>query len=677
MRRIITISVCMLCLLCLLAGCQQFSELELPEIDLSELALPEIDLSGFTNPLGALVGYLNSTGIAEETLPEEAEEEYYDYEPYFGEVLYPELPQRIEMMEEESQVRLPTVYPLNIVGNMTLDSNYSVSLLIENIYKRFVKEGYQDSIQVNKIGMAKAVQLYCENDAVDITQTDRPMTRQEMALCVANGRLPSAFPIVTDAIAVVVHPDNDWVDDVSSEELAQLFRAERWSDVNEEWPDDRIIRFIPELESGITSMFARTVLEQDVSVLASLSNTTLHEDVLKIDMDMSRNSNSIGFLSYAYYLDNRDYLKLLSIDGGLPLYLPVEEYEPAEINEDYPLRFTQRLYADMNLLQVQDNVQAFINFAISHAQAEGLSAGYFPLGADLWDASKAKFLQGTIQNNLVAAGSAAVAPWVEMGYQQFKAKGYTTNLVVQREGSAAGITSFCEEDSKVDIAMASRIIRSEEAEICEDNGRQPFGIRIGSDMVAVAINRSNTFVKDVSLNQLGELFTAERWSDVDPDWPDEPIQRFIPGASSGAISLFSTRVLKGDTEALETASNTTLDDDEDILIDGIMSNVYSLGFMTYADYAKRSNDLSLMAINSVRPDAAIEEDKPYLLESPLNLYIDPISLQQNPQLTAFIAFQLENSDEYLAELGYVALNSRVKEEILRDFLRAFQQNDFP
>jgi len=685
MRRIIIVSVCALWLL---AGCQQLSQIEWPEIEWPEIAWPEIawpeslpdppeiDIAGF-NPIDSLVEYLNSTGIAEEVLPEEEEEFYEDYEFYYGEILYPDLPQNLKALEEASTVRLPQFYPLDIEGDMIVDSNYSTSSLIKRVYRRFTVEGYEDTVQVNEIGMEKAIRFYCRDHTIDITQIDRPMTSQELASCVTNGRLPAAFPIISDPIAVVVNANNDFLEDVSMEELAQIFRAERWSDVNEEWPDELIIRLLPELNSGITRRFAQVVLEQDASAIADLRNTTLYEDPLIIDQNIERNLYSIGFMSYAYYNNSPDFMNVLTIDGEPPLYLPLDEYESAEVNENYPLQVTQRLYADMNQLPVKENVQAFVNFAIAQTQAEGMQWGYNPLPTELWDQSKRRFVQATTQNNIVVAGSVAVAPWVDMGYQQFREEGYTTNLVLRRESSAAGISSFCEEDSNVDIAMTNRLIQADEADLCAENGREPFGIRIGSDMVAVVINRSNTFVKNVTLNQLGEIFTAERWSDVDEEWPDEPIQRFVPGTDSGTFSLFAGRVLRGDSEALEGAPNTTFDNDEDVLIDGIVGDVFSLGFMAYDDYAKRSNDLSLMAINSVRPDAAIEENKPYLLESPLNLYIDPADLQKNLQLTAFIAFQLRNSDTYLAELGYVSLNSRVQEDILSDFLGVYQANDIP
>lgn len=153
------------------------------------------------------------------------------------------------------------------------------------------------------------------------------------------------------------------------------------------------------------------------------------------------------------------------------------------------------------------------------------------------------------------------------------------------------------------------------------------------------------------------------------------LKRFMPSPASGEFGFFSERVLNGESELLESASNTTLDDDETKLISGVQNNDYAIGFMGYTHYAERTSDLSLLAINNIRPDLAIENGEPYLLARPLNLYTDVALLQQKPQLAAFIAFQLKHGDEYLAELNYVALNSLAKEHISRDLLRALHESD--
>ncbi len=68
--------------------------------------------------------------------------------------------------------------------------------------------------------------------------------------------------------------------------------------------------------------------------------------------------------------------------------------------------------------------------------------------------------------------------------------------------------------------------------------------RVGNDALAVVVGQDNTFLQDATEEQLAQIFvTAERWSDIDAAWPDEPIVRYVPGASSGTLDYFLEAVL--------------------------------------------------------------------------------------------------------------------------------------
>src|SRR3712207_7950693 len=69
------------------------------------------------------------------------------------------------------------------------------------------------------------------------------------------------FPYTTlfrsyDGISVVVNSQNDWVSDVTSEELKTMWEPQaegqvtNWSQVNPEWPDRELSLYGPGTESG-------------------------------------------------------------------------------------------------------------------------------------------------------------------------------------------------------------------------------------------------------------------------------------------------------------------------------------------------------------------------------------------------------------------------------------------
>jgi ABC-type phosphate transport system substrate-binding protein len=66
---------------------------------------------------------------------------------------------------------------------------------------------------------------------------------------------------------------------------------------------------------------------------------------------------------------------------------------------------------------------------------------------------------------------------------------------------------------------------------------------VGTDALAVVVSQENDFLHEVTTEQLRQIFTtAQTWSDVDPGWPDEPIERFIPGIDSGTLDFFVEEV---------------------------------------------------------------------------------------------------------------------------------------
>ena len=73
--------------------------------------------------------------------------------------------------------------------------------------------------------------------------------------------------------------------------------------------------------------------------------------------------------------------------------------------------------------------------------------------------------------------------------------------------------------------------------------RPPSEDLLGTDAVAVVVSEQNRFLTGVTTEQLREIFiTAETWADVDPAWPREVIERFIPAVDSATLVLFVEKV---------------------------------------------------------------------------------------------------------------------------------------
>ncbi|MCB0196998.1 MAG: phosphate ABC transporter permease PstA [Anaerolineae bacterium] len=70
----------------------------------------------------------------------------------------------------------------------------------------------------------------------------------------------------------------------------------------------------------------------------------------------------------------------------------------------------------------------------------------------------------------------------------------------------------------------------------------------------MVVSSENTFLDNVTQDELLQIFTdAETWSEVNADWPNEPIERFIPGADSGTLDFFAETVFARELEELTEA----------------------------------------------------------------------------------------------------------------------------
>ena len=261
-----------------------------------------------------------------------------------------------------------------------------------------------------------------------------------------------------------------------------------------------------------------------------------------------------------------------------------------------------------------------------------------------------------VQGNIVSAGSSTVFPLSERLVERFKDEGYAGNISVDSIGSGAGFERFCS-SGETDVSNASRPIEDKEVANCLAIGREPIEIRVGTDALAVVVSKANTFADNVSMEQLDALFsTAANWSDVNPDWPNEPIQRFIPGTDSGTFDYFVEEVFDKDQVPILSAANLQMSEDDNILVQGVLGSPYSVGFFGYAYYSENADKLNVLNIDGVEASGESVDDASYPLARPLFIYTTADLMTEKPQVAAFVAFYLTYVNEEAVDVGYFPAN---------------------
>lgn len=258
----------------------------------------------------------------------------------------------------------------------------------------------------------------------------------------------------------------------------------------------------------------------------------------------------------------------------------------------------------------------------------------------------------TVTGDIIAAGSSTVFPLAEKMAELFKDDGYTGQITVDSVGTGAGFERFCK-NAETDISNASRAIKDDEKAACEANGRTPIEFRVGTDALAIVVSSENTFLKDVTTEQLAAIFSGEAktWADVDPTYPAEPIQLFSPGTDSGTFDYFVEAIFAKDKAKLLEA-NPQLSEDDNVLVQGVEGSPYAIGYFGFAYYQENKGRLNVLSVEGVTPDEATAESGEYPLARPLFIYSDAKIMKDKPQVAAFINYFLSYVDEEIGDVGY-------------------------
>lgn len=152
-----------------------------------------------------------------------------------------------------------------------------------------------------------------------------------------------------DGIAVVVHPSNEAFSDITTEQIAQIFKGEitNWSELG--GADAPIVVVSREDGSGTRGAFEELLGFED----ALTQEATIAEGNGNVQSTVAGNENAIGYVSFTYIDET---VKALKVEGVAPTTEDV-------LNETYPIsRPFVMIYHEDNL---SDAAKAYIDFLMS------------------------------------------------------------------------------------------------------------------------------------------------------------------------------------------------------------------------------------------------------------------------------------------------------------------------
>jgi phosphate transport system substrate-binding protein len=282
---------------------------------------------------------------------------------------------------------LPRVNPVAATGTIISAGSSTVFPLAERMVERFKKEGFTGSVTVDSIGSGAGFERFCRTGETDVANASRAIKSSEVELAKAINRTPIEIRVGTDALAVCVAKTNTFVKNATRAELVKIFGAARtWSDVNPAWPAAPIKRFIPGTDSGTFDYFAEALFASKKEPLLGAANLQLSEDDNILVQGILGSPYAVGFFGYAYYVENKDKLTVLSIEG-------IEPNQETVDSGKYPLARPLFMYSDAKIMRDKPQVAAYLNFVLTYVNDEIKAVGYFPANPEAMKQAKQRWLE--------------------------------------------------------------------------------------------------------------------------------------------------------------------------------------------------------------------------------------------------------------------------------------------
>lgn len=273
----------------------------------------------------------------------------------------------------------------NLRGQVKVDGSSTVFPIARAAISDFNKYFPDVSVELGVSGTGGGFSKFLRGET-NISNASRPIKPGEFQKAAEQGIVFYEIPIALDGLTVVVNKENNWVDQLSIEDLQRIFLehegqpAPKWSDIREGWPDEVISINMPDDKSGTFDYFKEVVLPEGRSFRSDVSPSA--DDNLLVT-GIKGDKNAIGFFGAAYYYNNKDIVKAVPIVNpatGKAVYPSPENV----IDGTYaPLSRPLFFYVNAKDYAMNPAVGEFVDYYLDHADEFAEKVQYVALPAEL------------------------------------------------------------------------------------------------------------------------------------------------------------------------------------------------------------------------------------------------------------------------------------------------------
>ncbi len=275
-------------------------------------------------------------------------------------------------------------------GTIKVDGSSTVFPITEAVAEEFRSVQPKVKVTIGVSGTGGGFKKFSRGET-NLSNASRPIKDKEKAACEENNIKYLELEVAYDGLAVLVHPENDWVDHFTLEELKKIWepaaqgKIMKWNQVRPEWPNEEMHLFGPGVASGTYDYFTEAVVGKSGS---SRGDFTASEDDHVLVQGIAGDKFALGFFGLAYYSENKDRLKLIGVDNGEEVVKP--SLETVKNGSYRPLSRPLFIYVNSTSVASPEVVE-FVNFYIDNAGELSKDVGYIPLPDENYVTQKESF----------------------------------------------------------------------------------------------------------------------------------------------------------------------------------------------------------------------------------------------------------------------------------------------
>ncbi|GGA89499.1 PstS family phosphate ABC transporter substrate-binding protein [Ornithinibacillus halotolerans] len=244
-------------------------------------------------------------------------------------------------------------------GEVAIDGSGTVYPLMSRIAEEYMTNEQEGvSVTVARAGTSAGFEKFLQENGTDFNDASRYIKDEEQAKADELGIEVKELKVALDGLTIVTHPDNDWATELTPEQVISIFKGDyvNWSDINADWPNEKIQTYGPNENHGTYEFFYETIMEEQDLV----SDINLQQEYSTLVTLVGEDVNSIGFFGFGYYDSNKEKLNAVSIDFGDG---PVEPSLDTIAEDGDYAGFTRPVFTYLNVNNAKEKPEV-LDFAI-------------------------------------------------------------------------------------------------------------------------------------------------------------------------------------------------------------------------------------------------------------------------------------------------------------------------